>query len=256
MEKTNERIEMIGVQSLLNQTWLAWKEKIWKLLLIQSVIALPIFAIGVIIADTKYYNDVIEKLFLGNLEKISNGDFSSFFSLWFTIMIIATISSLISGFFTTWTRFAVMKVVIGEKVNSWQAYFTGLDRFVMYILTQLAIFMVVGAGFLFFIIPGIILAVWFSLAEYFVMAEKSNFIQALSNSKRIVEGYWVDVALRMLAMVGIAIAAAIVVSIIKSIFGQIEVIASLLETIFMMLFTSFSLIYFYNIYLDLKKIKG
>ncbi len=41
-----------------------------------------------------------------------------------------------------------------------------------------------------FIIPGIIVAVWFGFSMYFVALEKIYFVNALKESKKLVVGRW------------------------------------------------------------------
>lgn len=98
------------------------------------------------------------------------------------------------------------------------------------------------AGFVLFIIPGIILSVWFNFAQYAFVMEDKRGVQALVRSRELVKGYWWSMLGRLLLLVA---AAALVSSMSK--------VGFFLNSLFVV---PFGVIYLYVIYEDLKRVKA
>ena len=94
-----------------------------------------------------------------------------------------------------------------KGITAKQALKKGWKRFFSYWwLTVLNVFIVMG-GYLLFIIPGIIISVWFSVAAYVFVAEDRKGMTALFRSKHLVSGHWWGVLWRfsLLAVLGLLI---------------------------------------------------
>jgi len=127
-------------------------------------------------------------------------------------------------------------------------------------------------GFALFIIPGIILSVWFSLAIYVLIVEDLKGMNALLRSKQLVSGYWWKVFGRILALVGVQLVAAIPVLLFLVGIGvaafllsdvpadqierQISPFTALTIGVFQWIVTAFSVVFLFLLYEDLKSAKG
>lgn len=99
-----------------------------------------------------------------------------------------------------------------------------------------------AAGFLLFIIPGVIFVIWFGLSLYVFVFEEKKGMLALERSRELVKGYWWPVLGRMM-LFGV-IAAAI---------GAIPVFGTIANIFFT---APLGIFYGYFLYQDLKMIKG
>lgn len=69
-------------------------------------------------------------------------------------------------------------------------YHRAYKKLINYIGTYLLYGMAVGAGIILFIIPGIIFAIWYSLAPYLVATEKLGAVEAMKRSREIIQPYF------------------------------------------------------------------
>ncbi|MFH1946915.1 MAG: hypothetical protein ABIJ23_02035 [Candidatus Magasanikbacteria bacterium] len=69
------------------------------------------------------------------------------------------------------------------------------------ILAYIIMGLIVAGGLILFIVPGIIFSVWFAFTIYNItIDENSNAIEALKNSKKLVDGRWWEVIWRLVAL--------------------------------------------------------
>src|SRR3989344_5853909 len=97
-------------------------------------------------------------------------------------------------------------------------------------------------GVLLLVIPGIIFAVWFCLANYAFVFEGTTGVKALSASKELVKGYWWPVFSRLLVLLIIAMA-----------ISSISKVGFFINSLLAM---PFGIVYMYVIYEDLKNKKA
>ncbi|MCK4805982.1 MAG: hypothetical protein KAS91_02255, partial [Candidatus Pacebacteria bacterium] len=100
-------------------------------------------------------------------------------------------------------------------------------------------------SFIFFIIPGLIVAIYLMFCPYILIVEGEKGMNALKRSWNLVKGNWWKVFGRLILL-------NIVFSIISTILGLVN---NLLGTIFQFLCMPLSIIFLYLIYLELKKSK-
>lgn len=76
----------------------------------------------------------------------------------------------------------------GFSVNEvWQA---SSKDIINIFLTNFGLFLIIGFGFMLLFIPGVYLAVIFSLVVIIRVIEKNSFTEALGRSSRLISGYW------------------------------------------------------------------
>ncbi|MCA9072947.1 MAG: hypothetical protein KDA84_28685 [Planctomycetaceae bacterium] len=85
--------------------------------------------------------------------------------------------------------FAVAQRYLGEEVTAGEAIRKGLSKILPLLGTSLLVFFAVLGGMLLCIVPGIIFALWFSLAHQVVVLEDTSGPEALGRSKKLVSPY-------------------------------------------------------------------
>lgn len=170
------------------------------------------------------------------------------------LMLIATVIyaiGMIWGFSAVVNRVIKLDQPMGVKdafMNAkpyiWPIFLTGLIGGILTLI-----------GFILVIIPGIIVAVWFSFAIYIVVAENKRGMEALKASKAYVEGYWWSVFGRAIVVgILVAIVAGVIGSISNAILGY--KIGMLVQNVISLGLAPFAVLYSVNIYKNLKSIKG
>lgn len=112
----------------------------------------------------------------------------------------------------------------------------------LWISFLLALALVVG--YLFFIIPGILISIWFTFIFYVLIEENLRGTKVFSRSRKLVEGYWWQVFLRTLIIVLISFVSNILID------------DNFVRIVFGLFLSSFSPVYYFLIYQNLKKIKA
>lgn len=137
--------------------------------------------------------------------------------------------------------------VLGENKAFFQAINTALKKLLPLFLTRLLTIIAIFFGTLFFILPGIIFTVWFSFGNFAVVLDGKRGIQALIFSKNLVSGKWGEVFKRLLFLLFLWM--------ILTRIGA-KWLPSGVSLLLQLFLFSFSVIYLFLIYSELKKIKG
>lgn len=146
-----------------------------------------------------------------------------------------------------------------ESHNVSGAYRMALRHGWVLILASLLLALVIGVGYLLFIIPGILFYVWFIFVPYAVMCEGKGVIESFKASKGYTKGHWWAVFGRAAFLALVMIIAMLVVfiplSFVMSMLGY-GTVGLIVEAVFSLalnvLFTAFSMGYIYLMYKDLK----
>ncbi len=140
-----------------------------------------------------------------------------------------------------------------EKINIFEIYRRNINKIIPFLWVNLLVSFVIFGGFLFFLIPGIIYALWFAFSLYVLFNEDIRGVNALLKSREYVRGYWWKILWRFFFFFLIMFVFLIVTALLSmSIpFGYF---VSMLVIIF--LWTPLIIIYNYLIYSQLKNIKG
>ncbi|MBU0478607.1 DUF4339 domain-containing protein [bacterium] len=157
-QETTQTKELMGIGELLKISWSVIKNNIATLL--------GIVALYLVVATGMGYLSVI------------------FRALTFPVTIIISLITAIG------LIFAINNILEGSPADIKESYKTGFKKFFPYLWVSALVFMAVAGGLLLLIIPGIIFAVWFSLAGYVRIIEGIGGIAALKRSKQLVKGNW------------------------------------------------------------------
>ena len=110
------------------------------------------------------------------------------------------------------------------------------------------------AGFLLFVVPGIIMTVWFTFPLYILMSEGDRGMKALQKSAEYVRGNWGKIFGNML-LVGLIVG---VISAIFSFFSGKEpgLLGLIVSSLVSGVLTAFSVLFAARLYLHSKRLKG
>lgn len=111
-------------------------------------------------------------------------------------------------------------------------------------------------GFTLFIVPGIIVAIWFSLAMFPLIMEDLRGANALLKSKAYVKGMWVSVLWRFFVLVFFGIILTVVATLVLSLFLGWQAAEDVANALFNIFGTPFMALYAYLLYDRLKSAKG
>jgi len=225
MEKEIKTQGLISIGDLFRNSWDIYKKDFKKFL----VIAVIFFGIAGLIM-TFIGPEIPEDEFLFTLP----------WYLFFPIILVATFISILGS--------ASLISAVKEVPKDWQikeVIKEGWSKYWSFLLVSSLAGLVIGIGFLLFIVPGIILAVWFAFSVYTVICEDKRWFKALSRSKQLVKGRWWSVAIRVFAIIIVIFFLTMCAKFIPYL-GQLA---------YMIFFTPFYVIYNYLIYQNLREIK-
>ncbi len=112
------------------------------------------------------------------------------------LSILVIINILIS----IWAQVALIILVKDKEkdISIGEAFSDALDKILSYIWVSVLVFLAVLGGIILLVIPGVIFAVWFSLATYILVVEGLKGREALKKSREYVTGHWGAVFWRIL----------------------------------------------------------
>lgn len=157
-------------------------------------------------------------------------------------ILLFLIGLLLSLLIWTWIQVVVFCAIKEDNLKLKQLLIMALPKIQSFFWVTLLNTLVVMVGFILFIIPGFIFLVWFLFAPYIFISESLNGKLALKRSRELVQGYWWAIFGRFLS-----------VTIIGIILSWSPVVGSIISIFFL---TPFSLIFFYVLYEDLKRMKS
>ncbi len=210
---------------------------------------LPLF-LGILIIPT--FITITFSLFGGifSSKLILQGNYLSFLSF---IVIFSLVIFLIQA----WGQLALIYAIKDhqEKIGVTEAYRRAREKFFSYLWLIILIFFINFGALLFFIIPGLIFIIWFSLAGFILVAENLKGMKALLKSREYIRGKW-WVICRKYLFIGFlslifTLAFIFVFNSLKIPFGQ--QIAQFLVNLFLL---PLIITYIFLIYENLKTLKG
>jgi len=133
------------------------------------------------------------------------------------------------------------------------AYKAASNRLGALVWTAILGGIIIVVGFIVFIVPGIILAVWYCLAAVIVMLEGKSGFAALKASKAYVSGRWGKVAWYLVVLVLVIIGVAILVGIASAILSFVSpYLGAVLNLIFNIAIVPLGAAYSYVLYETLR----
>lgn len=187
------------------------------------------------------------------------------------LFVAVFIANIIIGFWVNINLIEVTaKIYLGQKYNTRVISKNSWGKILPLIWVSFLAGLAVFGGMILFIIPGIIIAVWFAFATYINILEGVRGRAALSQSKQLVSGKWWSVFWRFLAAffvygAGLLIITYALLTIISMATGQVEALTSteaapwwqnIISNLISVGATPLFLAVATILYLELKKFKG
>jgi len=85
--------------------------------------------------------------------------------------------------------YAISRKYLGQEVSPLEAIQKGVSKIVPLVWTMFLMMLAIMGGLILLIIPGILCALWFGLAQHVVVLEDTNGFKALSRSKLLVRPF-------------------------------------------------------------------
>lgn len=214
---------------LLKSSFALFKERFWKLMILQVVPLVVVAIAGV-----------------GMGFSVALGGASGWMLLLLPIFVFlmgVAASMAILAMIDVFQQDTPVKMALKQSFNKvwgylWVVFLMGL---------------IVAGGYILLFIPGIILSVWFSFAIYVFALEGKRGMDALMTSKEYVRGYWWAVFGRFLSVALVALAVFMPVLILSAIFG--EEFGGFVSSIVQFVFMPFMMAYIYTLYKHLQETK-
>jgi competence protein ComGC len=179
----------------------------------------------------------------------------SFFSSKFAIVGIALVIGLIillviaAVIIQMWGQTALIYAIKDsqERIGVIESYRRGWHKTISYLWISFLVGLITLGGALFFVVPGIIFFIWFSLAGFVLIAEDLRGMDALLKSREYVRGKWFSVFWRFFFFGVIAAIPGIVFKFVNIPFSK-EIVELFL--------TPLAMSYGFLVYSNLKAVKG
>lgn len=177
--------------------------------------------------------------------------------------------SVISSLLGIWITASLIYAISKKEIGVGESFSLGLRKFLPFLGLSIVVSVLTVLGFFLFVIPAIIFSVWFIFSSYILLLENEGIFKSIAKSREYVRGYGWQVFARMLVISLIAMVPTFItigqfllawmsgnyLALIEQISiygGGFIPVLLYLYSIFMMVI---SIIYYYLMYLDLKKIK-
>lgn len=137
--------------------------------------------------------------------------------LWFILGIVGILALIIINL---WAGVSLLYAIKEreQRLGVKESLAKGWHKILSYWWISIIAGFITMGGFLLFIIPGIIFAVWFSLAIYVLVSEDIKGMNALFKSKQLVRGYWGKVFWRFLVMGIVFVVIVVPIAVLAEIF--------------------------------------
>jgi hypothetical protein len=191
-----------SVGQLLKQSWELFKTRVKTLLLVSVIGVAVIVVISLIFGGGMAF-------FGSNMDAQGVPEGMSLVTMIIMIVIVMLVAFLEQG--------ALVSAVSSPADNGvGAAYRAAWNKFGPFLWTSILGGIIIAIGFVLLIVPGVIIAVWFSVAGFIVMNEGKNGWSALAASKAYVAGRWGKVFVYLLVLVVIGV----LLSIVAGFLGQ------------------------------------
>lgn len=184
--------EMSSVQELFQKSWEIFKFNLWKFV---GLMFLSLAGVIVFVIDITFFR-------VPNISFGLSGGIPLLMSVVFGILAVMSLILMISLGLVSQASMLVLvrdsnkNLSFTELLQEGMGY--AIDLFWVKFLTGI----IVTIGFIFFVIPGIVLAGFYSMVVWALFYEEKKGYAALSRSMELVKGYWWPVSLRFSAVLG------------------------------------------------------
>lgn len=164
-------------------------------------------------------------------------------------LVTAIIIGLLAFFFSllaiSWIAGATICAIVDADAGVKEALNSGFQKTAPFLWVFTLLGFILGGGYLAFFLPGLLFTVWFIFAQYIIATEDSRGMVALLKSREYVRDYGWEVCARIVLLF-------VLTAIVMFPLSLIPLVGPLLG----LLIGPFTLIFYHEIYRDLKAIKG
>lgn len=233
-----------GATAILSQAWSLYKQRLGTFLGVMIIPMLVLIGLFAVLAGGGFLGFTLLS------SKFAAGGIG-------LLVLLAIVFFLAIFISQTWGQTALLYAIRDsqEGIGVGEAYRRGWHKILSYWwITLLAGFITMG-GFLLLIVPGIIFAVWFSLAMFILIAEDLKGMNALLKSREYVKGKWGGILWRFffigaLSLI-ISLVPVLIFSLLKIPFG-----AEISRFVIGLFLTPLVMSYSFLVYSNIKAVKG
>jgi hypothetical protein len=162
-----------------------------------------------------------------------------------TAILVGLLAFVFSLLAISWIAGATICAVVDEDAGVREALNSGFQKTAPFLWVFCLLAFILGGGYLAFFLPGLLFTVWFIFAQYIIASEESRGMAALLKSREYVRGYGWEVCGRIVLL-------GLLTTIIMLPLSLIPLAGPLIG----LLIGPFTLIFYHEIYRDLKAVKG
>lgn len=224
-----------------------YKRNAQGLLLIVAVVVVPLSVLGFLISHVLFAPNTKDVFVGGQTVTVTEG--RSFGIVLLAALSAAAIAVITSAILQAALLRAATQATIGDSVDIDASYRWGFQRFASVLWVSILVGVTVAIGFVFLIIPGIILLVMFEASVPVVVVEGTRGTHAMGRSWELVSGHFWHV-------LGVIVVAALITGVVSGILGAIgsanAVLSLIFTTIAQIIVAPFSALVAVLLYLDLR----
>ncbi|MCL4353451.1 hypothetical protein M1615_03240 [Patescibacteria group bacterium] len=233
-----------GVTAILQQAWELYKKRFWTFL---GIMIIPLL-VFVGLAAVAVAGGVLGIMLI--FSKILAGGIGF-------LILLAIVYILVFSISQAWGQTALLYAIKDsqEGIGVTRAYGRGRRKIFSYWWITFLTGFITAGGYLLLVVPGIIFAVWFSLALFILIDEDLKGMEALLKSREYVKGIWSGVFWRFVFGGGLY---AITFFILEKIFGLLEIPYAGLIILFIngLFLIPLLMSYSFLVYRNVKALKG
>lgn len=233
-----------GAIATLGQAWALYKRRLVTFL---GIMAIPILALTAFIA--LFFASGLPG-FMPDSPVLTAGGILFLVILVIVFFLVILVSQL-------WGQTALLYAIRDsqEGIGVVEAYRRGWRKILSYWWVSVLVGFITMGGFLLFFVPGIIFAVWFSLAMFVLISEDLKGMNALLKSREYVKGNWGKVLWRFL-FIGVLSFIIALVLFLNLTFLKIPFGGEIGQLAIGLFLTPFATTYTFLMYNNLKALKG
>lgn len=233
-----------GATAILSQAWSLYKQRLGTFLGIMVIPMLVLIGLLAVLAGGG---------FLG-LALLSSKFAAGGIGLFIVLAIVFFVAIFISQ---AWGQTALLYAIKDsqEGIGVGEAYRRGWHKIFSYWWVSLLAGFITMGGFLLLVVPGIIFAIWFSLAMFILIAEDLKGMNALLKSREYVKGKWGSIFWRFFFIGALSLIISLVPILIFS-FLKIPFGAQISRFVIGLFLTPLVMAYSFLVYSNLKAVKG
>ncbi len=233
-----------GATAILGQAWSLYKQRLGTFL---GVMIIPMLVLIGCVAV------LMEGGFLG-LTLLSSKFAAGEIGL---LLVLAIVFFVAISILWAWGQTALLYAIKDsqEGIGVIEAYRRGWHKIFSYWWVTLLVLYITMGGFFLLVVPGIIFAIWFSLAIFILVAEDLKGMNALLKSREYVKGKWGSIFWRFFFIGALYLIILFVLSLIFS-FLKIPFASEIINFVIGLFLTPLTMTYAFLVYSNLKAVKG